>query len=250
MPARTTARRVLIAAAASLTIGLGAGAGAGVGAGAGSLGMAPATVVTLPAETAPAASSAAAAPLPAYRSSVAAIDATLAARMRFSWRGGCPVPLRDLRYLRVTYYGFDGLAHTGELVVHRDVATAVTGIFRRLYDARFPVARMRLVDAYRGDDDASMAANNTSAFNCRVKTGGTGWSVHSYGRALDINPVHNPYVKGATVLPAAGRAYLDRWPLRKGMVTWTVRDAFADAGWSWGGSWTRLKDYQHFERVR
>lgn len=243
MPPRSTARRFLAGAAVAVTIGLGAGAGAGVGAGEAEPAMTPATVTTS------ADLSGAPTPLPAYRSSVRGIDATLAARMRFSWRARCPVPLRDLRHLRMTYYGFDGLAHTGEMVVHRDVAPAVTGVFRRLYDSRFPIARMRLVDAYSGDDGASMKANNTSAFNCRAKTGGTGWSVHSYGRALDVNPVQNPYVKGATVLPGAGAAYTDRWPLRKGMVTWTVRDAFADAGWRWGGSWTSLKDYQHFERT-
>lgn len=187
--------------------------------------------------------------LPDFTSSVRSIDAALAARMRTSWRSGCPVALGDLRYVRVTYYGFDGAAHGGEMVVHRDVAPAVVRIFRRLYDNRFPIARMRLVDDYAGSDDASMAANNTSAFNCRRSTGGTSWSQHSYGRALDINPVQNPYVKGDTVLPGAGRAYLDRWPLRPGMVNWTVRDAFADAGWSWGGSWRTAKDYQHFSRT-
>ena len=188
----------------------------------------------------------ASAALPGFTSSVRTIDAALAYRMRYSWRSGCPVPKADLRYLRVTYYGFDGLAHTGELVVHRTVATPVVGVFRRAYAARFPIYRMRLVDDYRGDDDASMAANNTSAFNCRRTTGGTSWSQHSYGRALDINPVQNPYVKGSVVEPAAGRGYLTRWPLRKGMLNWTVRDAFADAGWYWGGSWSSLKDYMHF----
>ena len=169
--------------------------------------------------------------------------------VRHSYRVGCPVGPAELRLVRVSYRGFDGRARTGSLVVHRRVTRDVVAVFRRLYEARFPIRRMVPVARYRGSDDASMAADNTSAFNCRRSTGGTSWSEHSYGRALDINPVQNPYVKGTVVLPAAGRAYVDRWPLRKGMVTWTVRDAFADAGWSWGGAWRTLKDYQHFSRT-
>jgi poly-gamma-glutamate synthesis protein (capsule biosynthesis protein) len=189
---------------------------------------------------------AAAATLPVFSSSVSTISATLATRMRYSWRAGCPVPRSDLRYLRMTYYGFDGLAHRGEMVVHRTAATKIISVFRRAYNARFPIYRMRLVDDYRGSDDASMAANNTSAFNCRRTSGGTAWSQHSYGRAVDVNPVQNPYVSGGVVEPPAGKAYVTRSPLRKGMVTWTVRDAFADIGWYWGGAWRYSKDYQHF----
>jgi poly-gamma-glutamate synthesis protein (capsule biosynthesis protein) len=190
--------------------------------------------------------SAAAAALPAFSSSTRPIDPTLAQRMRFSWRPGCPVPLTDLRYLRMTFYGFDGIAHTGEMVVHRAHAKNITSAFRRAYVSRFPIRRMRLVDYYRGSDEASMAANNTSAFNCRRTTRGTAWSQHSYGRAVDINPIQNPYVSRGHVEPAAGASYVKRWPLRKGMLTWTVRDAFADVGWHWGGSWLSLKDYMHF----
>ena len=112
--------------------------------------------------------------LPAFSSSVRAIDAALLARMRYSHRAGCPVATADLRYVQVTYYGFDRRARTGELVVHRTAATAMTQVFAQLYAARFPVQRMLLVDAYRGDDHASMAANNTSAYNCRAVQGGTG----------------------------------------------------------------------------
>jgi len=207
-----------------------------------------ALLMSLPLASAPAggATPAAAATLPAFSSSVRTIDATLAARMRYSWRSGCPVPRSDLRYLRMTYLGFDGVAHSGEMVVHRTAATKVISVFRRAYVARFPIARMRLVDVYRGSDDASMAANNTSAFNCRRTSGGTAWSQHSYGRAIDINPVQNPYVARGVVEPPAGKAYVTRSPLRKGMVTWTVRDAFADIGWYWGGNWRYSKDYQHF----
>ena len=185
--------------------------------------------------------------LPEFRSAVRPIGPDLADRMRSSsWRPGCPVPLRDLRYVRVSFVGFDGTAGYGRLVVHEDVAGPVVGVFRALYEQRFPIRRMRLVDAYRGSDDASMAANNTSAFNCRRVTGGTSWSEHSYGRAIDLNPIQNPYVAGSTVAPPAGEAYVDRSPLRKGMVTRGVRSAFAAIGWQWGGSWTTKKDYQHF----
>ena len=184
--------------------------------------------------------------LPAFRSTVRTIDAELAGRMTYTWRTGCPVPLRDLRYLRVSFVRFDGTAGYGRMVVHADVARSVVGVFRALYEQRFPIRRMRLVDAYRGSDDASMAANNTSAFNCRRVTGGTSWSEHSYGRAIDLNPIQNPYVAGSTVAPPAGAAYVDRSPLRKGMVTRGVRSAFASIGWSWGGSWNTKKDYQHF----
>ena len=190
--------------------------------------------------------SAQAASLPAFSSSVRTIDADLATRMRSSWRPGCPVARSNLRYLRMTYLGFDGRAHRGEMVVHRRAAPKIVNVFRRAYDARFPIYRMRLVDDYRGSDAASMAANNTSAFNCRRTSGGTAWSQHSYGKAVDINPVQNPYVARGAVEPPAGKAYVTRRPLRKGMVTWTVRDAFADIGWYWGGKWRNSKDYQHF----
>jgi len=188
-----------------------------------------------------------AAGLPEFRSSVRSIGTDLADRMApSSWRPGCPVPLRDLRYVRVSFVHFDGTAGYGRLVVHEDSARAVVGVFRSLYEQRFPIRRMRLVDAYGGSDARSMAANNTSAFNCRRVTGGTSWSEHSYGRAIDINPVQNPYVSGSVVEPPAGAAYVDRSPLRKGMVTRAVRSAFASIGWEWGGAWTTRKDYQHF----
>jgi hypothetical protein len=173
--------------------------------------------------------------------------------MRWSHRAGCPVPLEDLRHLQLSYVGFGGGARTGELVVHRDVAEDVVSVFERLYAARWPVARMRLVDAYRGDDDRSMAADNTSAYNCRQVAGSSSWSEHAFGRAIDVNPVENPYVRSGSVAPPAGVpfAYLDRSPgarVRPGVVQAgdLVVRAFADVGWEWGGLWTSSKDYQHF----
>ena len=183
----------------------------------------------------------------AFRSSVAGIDAGIAARMQSSWHPGCPVALPDLRYVTVTYRGFDNADHTGELVVAAAVADAVVDIFRELYDNGFPIASLRLVDDFGGSDDASMAANNSSAFNCRNMTGGTGFSEHSYGTAIDLNPVQNPYRSGDLVLPADGRRYLDRTAAPGVILAGdaTVR-AFAGHGWHWGGTWSDPVDYQHF----
>lgn len=180
-----------------------------------------------------------------FRSSISPVTA---ARLGSSHRAGCPTAVADLRLLRVTHLGFDGHPRTGELVVHRAQADRIVEVFRRLHEARFPVQRMVTVDRYGADDDASMAANNTSAYNCRKTTGGTSWSEHAYGTALDVNPVQNPYVRGTTVEPEGGRAYLDRTDVRTGMVTAddVVVRAFAAAGWGWGGDFRTLKDYQHF----
>lgn len=154
----------------------------------------------------------------------------------------------DLREVRVTYWGYDGAAHVGGLIVHRSVASDVSGAFGKLYDGRFQIRRIHPVTVYGSDDDRSMAANNTSAFNCRGVTGGSSWSEHSYGTAIDINPVQNPYVAvSGTVLPPSGKPWADRAVPVPGMVKpgGVVVRAFADIGWGWGGNWRTLKDYQH-----
>ncbi len=169
--------------------------------------------------------------------------------MTSSWRPGCPVAIEDLRLLSVDHWGFDGRVHRGELVVHRDQAGRVLHVMGQLFEARFPIERMQLVDVYGGDDDRSMAANNTSAFNCRSVSGRAGvWSQHSYGWAVDINPVQNPYVSGGRVSPPAGAVYADRSLRRPGMIHAgdAVVRAFASIGWGWGGNWGSAKDYQHF----
>ena len=166
-----------------------------------------------------------------------------------SWRPGCPVPLRDLRVVIAPHWGFDGRVHTGRLIVHRDVAREVAAVLRRLYAARFPLRRMVPVDAYGASDFRSIEADNTSAFNCRYVDGTTRWSEHAYGRAIDLNPIENPYVaSGGTTSHAASRPYLRRSPYRPGMAVegGVVVRAFAAAGWSWGGRWTGARDYQHF----
>jgi poly-gamma-glutamate synthesis protein (capsule biosynthesis protein) len=171
----------------------------------------------------------------------------------FSHRKGCPVELPDLRYLRMSFVRFDGSPALGEMIVHRDSAEAVVRVFRRLYSARWPIAKMRLVDAYRGDDELSMAANNTSGYNCRRVAGTDRWSDHAYGRAIDINPVQNPYVVGSSVQPLNGRRFasIDRGSdaaVPRGVVRSddVVVTAFAAIGWEWGGDWVNSKDYQHF----
>jgi D-alanyl-D-alanine carboxypeptidase len=172
------------------------------------------------------------------------------ADLRFSYRAGCPVGPAELKVARVSYWGFDARPHTGSLVVNRRVTGPVVRVFRRLYEARFPIRRMVPVSAYRGSDDASMAADNTSAFNCRFAVGsGAGrWSMHAYGLAIDVNPIENPYVLGGRVLPPAGRRYLDRTRERAGMAisSGVLVQAFEAVGWRWGGRWAGSPDYQHF----
>ena len=189
---------------------------------------------------------------PAFRSSVSSIDAGLRQRMRWSWRPGCPVPLKKLRYVKVSFVGFGGRARQGEMVVHRAVTSDVVDVMHRLYRHRFPIHRMHLVDDYRGDDGKSMSADNSSAFNCRKSTGSPGtWSQHSYGRAIDINPVENPYVSpSGQVQPREGARYADRSLHARGMIgpRSTVVRKFASIGWSWGGAWSSAKDYQHFSQ--
>ena len=166
-----------------------------------------------------------------------------------SWHRGCPVALADLRLVTATYWGFDKRAHTGRIVVHRDVAADVLAVLRRLYAARFPIRRMVPVDAYGGSDFRSIEADNTSAFNCRYVDGTTRWSEHAYGRAIDLNPIENPYVtsSGTTSHPAS-RRYLRRSSYRPGMAVegGAVVRAFDAVGWGWGGRWSGARDYQHF----
>jgi hypothetical protein len=170
------------------------------------------------------------------------------ADLPYSWHPGCPVAPAQLRRLRLGYWGFDGRAHTGTLIVHASTVGSLTKVFRRLYLAEFPIRRMRSADVYRANDDRSMAADNTSAFNCRFVSGTRRWSMHAYGRAVDVNPVENPYVSGSRVQPPAGRAYLNRSNVRPGMAArgGTLVRAFSVVGWKWGGRWTGNPDYQHF----
>jgi len=178
----------------------------------------------------------------------ATIQTVTAEDLYASWRPGCPVPVSQLRAIDVRHFGNDGKVHTGRLIVAANLANGLVEVFRDLYDVRFPIARMEPIDVYGGDDMRSIKANNTSAFNCRAVTGGTGWSEHAYGRAIDVNPFVNPYVKGSTVLPPEAAPYTDRSRDDPGMIHAddAVVRAYAAQGWSWGGYWSSLKDYQHF----
>ena len=171
-----------------------------------------------------------------------------------TWTEGCPVALGDLRRVIVPFVDFSGAARRGAIVVHRDVAAAVGRVFVALFSARFPIASIEPIEAFGGDDDRSTMANNTSAFNCRPSFGADGaptkrWSQHAYGRAVDVNPVQNPYVLAdGSVLDSAARPYVDRRLGEPGMVVagGAVVKAFAAEGWKWGGNWRTTKDYQHF----
>jgi D-alanyl-D-alanine carboxypeptidase len=183
---------------------------------------------------------------------VASISPALASQMTgVSWRPGCPVALRDLRVVTATYRGFDGRDHAGRLIVNRDVATEVLAVLRRLYSAGFPIRRLVLVDAYGGSDFRSIEADNTSAFNCRFVDGTRRYSEHAYGRAIDVNPIENPYVTSAgATAHAASRAYVRRTPFRPGMAAegHALVRAFDAIGWGWGGRWDGARDFQHFSR--
>ena len=183
---------------------------------------------------------------------IAAISPQFAEKMReATWRPGCPVAIKDRRQVNVPYWNFDNKASQGMLIGHKDVAQEVAAIFDDLYRRRFQIERIAPVEAFGGDDDASMAANNTSAFNCRSVTGKPGtFSNHSWGRAIDINPLTNPYVKGDKISPPEGRKFLDRNQNLPGLIRADsfVVQRFLKAGWRWGGNWSDPKDYQHFEK--
>ena len=189
---------------------------------------------------------------PGWPAFAAAVSGPLTpADVPFTWRPGCPVPPEQLRAIRLSYAGFDGRAHAGEIIVNARVVHQVIEVFATLYRARFPISRMEPVDAFHGSDPRSMAADNTSGFNCRyaVATGPPQWSMHAYGLAIDVNTVQNPYLEpGADVQPPAGAAYLDRSDIRPGMAYpgGILVSAFSSIGWGWGGYWTGAPDYQHF----
>lgn len=158
----------------------------------------------------------------------------------------------DLRRVELDYLGFDGRVQRGALVVNRDVVDDVIAIFADLLRQRYPIATMRTVDNYPGaEDELSMRDNNTSAFNCRPLPGSTAWSLHAYGRAVDVNPLINPYIdKAGDLQPATARQYLDRTRDEPGLLRAgsPAVAAFTDRGWRWGGAWSDPIDYQHFEK--
>jgi len=187
---------------------------------------------------------------PAYVGTSEPIPDDVWAQMQgVSWKPGCPVGGREnLRLLRLSHHKPDGSVGQGELVVAASVAETIVDVFEDLYQARFPIERMQRVDAYGGSDNASMRANNTSALNCRNVAGTSRWSQHSYGLAIDLNPLWNPWVRGSKVDPKEGAAWADRSNHRPGMTQpgGPAVEAFTSRGWGWGGVWSSAKDYQHF----
>lgn len=186
---------------------------------------------------------------PPFVGGISPLPAAVKQRMTPSvWRPGCPVPLERLRRVLVTRRDFSGHVRRGVVVVNVDVARQTLQAFRTLYEAGVPIRRMRPIEAYGGDDFRSIEADNTSAFNCRAATGSTNWSQHAYGRAIDVNPIENPYVSGGATSHRASIPYLDRGRVRPGMAVegGALVAAFDAVGFGWGGRWSGVKDYQHF----
>jgi len=184
-----------------------------------------------------------------FKSSVSRISPALRERIvGSSWHSGCPVPVRKLRVVRVSIHKFDGSVSRGRMIIHRSEARNIVTVMHKLWRADYEIRRMRLVDAYGASDDRSMAHDNTSAFNCRFVAGSSSWSMHAYGKAIDLNPVENPYVSGSHVSPVKGTKYADRCCHRAIIHAGdVVVRAFASVGWGWGGSWSGgTRDYQHF----
>ncbi len=172
-----------------------------------------------------------------------------------SYKEDCTVSFEELRYVRVLYYGFDEETHIGELIVNKAVASDIADIFAELYAAKYPIEQMVLVDEYDADDNASMAANNTSSFNYRTVPGSAHLSRHALGLAIDINPLYNPYVQysenGTVILPPEGKEYADRaldcpYYIKEDDLCY---NAFTKRGFTWGGFWKKEPDYQHFQKT-
>jgi len=193
-----------------------------------------------------------------YQSHISTITPKIKQRMiqGNSWHKGCPVALNDLRYLQMSYLNFKGQTKMGEMVVHKEVADEVTEIFHTLYNIGYPVRKMKLVSDYKGNDWQSIEADNTSAFNCRNATDSKKWSKHSYGKAIDLNSIENPYIsRHGRISHKASQKYRKRVHFKHTNADKAVllRDdkavkLFKKYGWKWGGDWYGMKDYQHFSR--
>lgn len=186
-----------------------------------------------------------------FSAQVSRLSPDLKRRMRGnSWHKGCPVALKALRLVRLSFWNFEKEITEGKLVVHGSQTENIVEVFRKMFSKRFPIRRMHLVDRYGGNDNRSMNRDNTSAFNCREVAGHPGvWSQHAYGWAIDINPIENPYVRSdGSVSPEAGEPYADRSEHVKGMIhrKGVVVRSFGHLGWGWGADFDDSKDYQHF----
>jgi hypothetical protein len=182
----------------------------------------------------------------AYVSKVVPVPADVLARS--TWQPACPVGKDQLRYLTMSFRGFDGKPHTGEMIVNARVAQQVTQVFDKLYQAKFPIEEMRVTTRAELTAAPTGDGNGTGGFVCRPVRGQTNWSAHASGLAIDLNPFCNPYSKGELVLPELASAYLDRSQARPGMIRAgdVAERAFAAIGWTWGGTWRSAKDLMHF----
>jgi hypothetical protein len=169
---------------------------------------------------------------------------------RSTWTEECPVTLDELAYVTVSHMGFDGRFHTGEIIVNASVAEDIVGVFEQLHASRFPIEQMRVITQEDLDEPPTGDGNETTSFVCRPAVGSNNWSQHAFGLAVDVNPFHNPYIKGELLLPELATLYLDRNLGFDGMVVDgdVVVQAFADIGWAWGGNWNSLKDWMHFSQ--
>jgi hypothetical protein len=185
-----------------------------------------------------------------FHATVSPVSPAVRKRMGETWSPGCPVRLSQLRYITLSFRGFDGRAHTGELVVRASVARDVVRVFHRLYDASYPIEEMRLPTTADLKAPPTGDGNNTAAYVCRNTRGTSTFSAHADGIAIDVNPFMNPYHNGTLVLPELASAYLDRSWHRPGMILpgGVVRRAFAAVGWQWGGDFHSVTDYMHFSQ--
>lgn len=244
-PSPACRSRPLVSLGAAVVIALTAGCAAEIPVKAPPLGTASATVAVPPVGTATPTKESG----PDFKASVEPLSSAERSAMTPAvWRPGCPVSLADLRLVTLRHWSADGNVRTGRLVVNRKEALATVRIMRALFDLRFPITRMEPIERYGGSDFESIEADNTSAFNCRQRVGTGGWSQHAYGRAIDINPLLNPYVSGRDTAHVASQPYLNRNRVRPGMlVAGSEEVAVIEAeGWSWAGSWPGgVQDYQH-----
>ncbi len=191
---------------------------------------------------------------PSFSSQISEISPQIAKKLTHSWKNDNPIPLADLRHVRINHWGFDYCVYEGELIVHKDVAAEVVEIFQELFTIQYPIEKMLLIDSYEADDRLSCEDNNSYAFCSRKAVGKEDWSFHSYGLAIDMNPLLNPYHLDNEVIPENGTEFLDRSLPCRGLITEEdpLYQAFTKRGWQWAGDWMEERgyvDYHHFYKV-
>lgn len=160
------------------------------------------------------------------------------------------ININTLSYLKISYIGFDNRPHIGEIIVNSELANDILNIFKELYELKYPIEKIKLIDEYDGNDELSMSDNNTSCFCYRTISSTSKLSNHANGTAIDINPLYNPFVSNNTISPVSATLYANRnidckYQIKKNDVLYQI---FTNHGWSWGGDWSKSKDYQHFEK--